>query len=232
MMKTKVLLVEDEPTLAMIIRDTLEAQGFEMLTAGDGEEGLRLIGSERPHIVVADVMMPRMDGFEMVRRMRQTDRLTPVLFLTARSAVGDVVEGFKTGGDDYLRKPFGMQELIVRIEALVSRTAMLRTESTANDGDTVMIGPFRLDTIRQQLILDAHIEDLSYREAEILRMLAASHNKVVETRDILMMLWGDDSFFNARSLQVFITKLRRKLAKAPDVKIINVRGVGYKLICD
>lgn len=230
MTKTKVLLVEDEPTLAMIISDTLEAQGFEIRTAGDGEEGLRLVQAAKPDVVVADVMMPRMDGFEMVRRMRQTDRLTPVLFLTARSAVSDVVEGFKTGGDDYLRKPFGMQELIVRIEALAARAGRRQAGTTGCGADTVAIGRYRLDTLRQQLTIDGHDEELSHRETHVLRMLATNAGHVVETRQILMELWGDDSFFNARSLQVFITKLRHKLMKDPTVKIINVRGIGYKLV--
>lgn len=151
MEKIKVLLVEDEQTLAMIIKDTLEGQGFLIQTAADGEEGLRLFFDLRPDVLVADVMMPRMDGFEMVRRIRQTDRRTPVLFLTARSAVNDVVEGFELGANDYLKKPFGMQELIVRIKALMGR-ACTYTQPAENEQTFYEIGHYQLDTRRQLLL--------------------------------------------------------------------------------
>ena len=191
MERINVLLVEDETNLALIIKDTLEGQDFNIHTASNGEEGLRLFFDIRPDVLVADVMMPRMDGFEMVRRIRQTDRRTPVLFLTARSAVNDVVEGFELGANDYLKKPFGMQELIVRIKALVGRACSYTS-------------PVQ--------------EEQSLYEI------------VVNTQDILLDLWGDDSFFNQRSLHVFITKLRHKLAKDESIRIVNVRGIGYKLI--
>lgn len=181
-------------------------------------------------MLVADVMMPRIDGFEMVRRIRRTDRLTPVLFLTARSAVDDVVTGFELGANDYLKKPFGMQELMVRIRALAGRAATYQA-APLPAGDTVLtLGRYRLDTVKQTLRLADRRMELSYRETEILRMLATHGNAVVETRDILLRLWGDDTFFNARSLHVFITKLRHKLSHDEQVRIVNVRGVGYKLI--
>lgn len=231
MEKIKVLLVEDEQTLAMIIKDTLEGQGFLIHTAADGEEGLRLFFDLHPDVLVADVMMPRMDGFEMVRRIRQTDRHTPVLFLTARSAVNDVVEGFELGANDYLKKPFGMQELIVRIKALMGR-ACTYTPSAESEQILYEIGRYQLDTRRQLLLHEGTEQELSHREAEILRRLCQNRNSVVNMRDILLDLWGDDSFFNQRSLHVFITKLRHKLAKDEHIRIINVRGVGYKLITE
>lgn len=231
MEKIKVLLVEDEQTLAMIIKDTLEGQGFLIHTAADGEEGLRLFFDLRPDVLVADVMMPRMDGFEMVRRIRQTDRHTPVLFLTARSAVNDVVEGFELGANDYLKKPFGMQELIVRIKALMGR-ACTYTPSAESEQILYEIGRYQLDTRRQLLLHEGTELELSHREAEILRRLCQNRSSVVNMRDILLDLWGDDSFFNQRSLHVFITKLRHKLAKDEHIRIINVRGVGYKLITE
>lgn len=231
MEKIKILLVEDEQTLAMIIKDTLEGQGFLIHTAADGEEGLRLFFDLRPDVLVADVMMPRMDGFEMVRRIRQTDRRTPVLFLTARSAVNDVVEGFELGANDYLKKPFGMQELIVRIKALMGR-ACTYTPSAESEQILYEIGRYQLDTRRQLLLHEGTEQELSHREAEILRRLCQNRNSVVNMRDILLDLWGDDSFFNQRSLHVFITKLRHKLAKDEHIRIINVRGVGYKLITE
>ncbi len=231
MEKIKVLLVEDEQTLAMIIKDTLEGQGFLIHTAADGEEGLRLFFDLRPDVLVADVMMPRMDGFEMVRRIRQTDRRTPVLFLTARSAVNDVVEGFELGANDYLKKPFGMQELIVRIKALVGR-ACTYTPPAESEQILYEIGRYQLDTRRQLLLHEGTEQELSHREAGILRLLCQNRNCVVNMRDILLDLWGDDSFFNQRSLHVFITKLRHKLAKDDHIRIINVRGIGYKLITE
>lgn len=231
MEKIKVLLVEDEQTLAMIIKDTLEGQGFLIHTAVDGEEGLRLFFDLRPDVLVADVMMPRMDGFEMVRRIRQTDRHTPVLFLTARSAVNDVVEGFELGANDYLKKPFGMQELIVRIKALVGR-ACTYTPPAESEQILYEIGRYQLDTRRQLLLYEGTEQELSHREAGILRLLCQNRNCVVNMRDILLDLWGDDSFFNQRSLHVFITKLRHKLAKDDHIRIINVRGIGYKLITE
>lgn len=229
--KIKVLLVEDEASLAMILRDTLDAQGFSVSTANDGEEGLRMFFEGKPDVLVADVMMPRMDGFEMVRRIRREDRRTPVLFLTARSAVNDVVEGFELGANDYLKKPFGIQELIVRIKALAGRAYVGGSGDKEDEGNEwLAIGSYSLNTVSQRLVKDGKEAELSYREAEILRRLAEHKGEVVGMRGILLDLWGDDSFFNTRSLHVFITKLRHKLSADPGIRIVNVRGVGYKLI--
>lgn len=235
--KIKVLLVEDEETLAMIIKDTLEGQSFIIHTAADGEEGLRLFFDLRPDVLVADVMMPRMDGFEMVRRIRQTDKHTPVLFLTARSAINDVVEGFELGANDYLKKPFGMQELIIRIKALAGK-AFNFTEPVPKEVTDFEIGNYRFNPVTQRLSYtgtgaaphaDTEME-LSHRESEILKRLCENRNQVVNTQNVLLDLWGDDSFFNSRSLHVFITKLRHKLAGDERIRIVNVRGIGYKLI--
>ena len=223
-----VLLVEDEQTLAMIIKDTLEGQGFRIRLAKDGEEGLQCFFHEKPDVLVADVMMPRMDGFEMVRRIRRSDAVTPVLFLTARSAVNDVVEGFELGANDYLKKPFGMQELIVRIKALAGR--VLSPTQPPRAQALFEIGDYVFTPRTQQLLYQGTTAELSHRESEILRRLCERRDQVVEMRDILLELWGDDSFFNQRSLHVFITKLRHKLNRDKRVRIVNVRGIGYKLI--
>ncbi|HIY89351.1 MAG TPA: response regulator transcription factor [Candidatus Bacteroides pullicola] len=223
-----VLLVEDEATLAMIIKDTLEGQGFRICLAKDGEEGLQCFFREKPDVLVADVMMPRMDGFEMVRRIRQRDRQTPVLFLTARSAINDVVEGFELGANDYLKKPFGMQELIVRIKALLGRA--IRTEESPTRQEKYEIGTYLFTPRTQRLRYNGIETELSHRESEILRRLCEHQDQVVDMRDVLLDLWGDDSFFNQRSLHVFITKLRHKLSKDERIRIVNVRGIGYKLI--
>lgn len=223
--KINVLLVEDEQTLSMIIKDTLEERDFTITTAKDGEEGLRLFMQLRPDVLVADVMMPRMDGFEMVRRIRQADKTTPVLFLTARSAINDVVEGFELGANDYLKKPFGMQELIVRIKSLVHRAFVIEKKCI-----TYAIGNYSFNSVTQQLSFSGTSMELSHRESEILKRLCENMDQVVTTQNILIELWGDDSFFNSRSLQVFITKLRHKLAHDQRIRIINIRGIGYKLI--
>ena len=226
--KITVLLVEDEQTLAMIIKDTLEENDFIIHTASDGEEGLNLFFELHPDVLVADVMMmPKMDGFEMVRRIRQTDKQTPVLFLTARSAINDVVEGFELGANDYLKKPFGIQELIIRIKALVGK-AYLFTENKV--GNRFEVGSYLFDPVAQTLLHAGVKQELSHREAEILKRLCQNRNQVVNTQDVLLELWGDDSFFNSRSLHVFITKLRHKLSQDEQIRIVNVRGIGYKLI--
>lgn len=225
-----VLLVEDEETLALIIKDTLEGQGFAIRLAENGEEGIKKFFGQKPDVVVADVMMPRMDGFEMVRRIRRQDKQTPVLFLTARSATSDVVEGFELGGNDYLKKPFGMQELIVRIKALLGRASNYSAPEKQTSVTEFEIGRYRFNAITQRLSYLGNETELSYRESEILRRLCENRNEVTLMQDILIELWGNDTFFNQRSLHVFITKLRHKLSRDERIRIVNVRGIGYKLI--
>ena len=225
-----ILLAEDERTLAMIIQDTLDGQGFHVTVANDGEEALRLYAANKPDVIVADVMMPRLDGFELVRRIRKHDPLTPVIFLTARSAVNDVVHGFEMGANDYLKKPFGMQELIVRIKALLGRACTVTPQP--EQATRFTIGQYLFDSVIQRL---THVPTgtravLSYRESEILRRLCLHPSEVVTSQSLLLELWGDDSFFNNKSLHVFITKLRHRLGQDQRLRIVNVRGVGYKLI--
>ena len=227
-----ILLAEDEHTLALIIKDTLDGQGFDVTVANDGEEALRLYVACKPDVLVADVMMPRLDGYELVRRIRKHDRLTPVIFLTARSAVGDVVHGFEMGANDYLKKPFGMQELIVRIKALLGRACTIAPQSSDQTTHQFTIGQYLFDAVVQRL---THVPtgtraELSYRESEILRRLCLHPSEVVTTQSLLLELWGDDSFFNNKSLHVFITKLRHRLVQDPSLRIVNVRGIGYKLL--
>jgi DNA-binding response OmpR family regulator len=225
-----ILLAEDERTLAMIIKDTLDGQGFLVTVASDGEEALRLYATDKPDVLVADVMMPRLDGYELVRRIRKTDQQTPVIFLTARSAVNDVVHGFEMGANDYLKKPFGMQELIVRIKALLGRACTVASQP--EHATRFNIGQYLFDAVIQRL---THVptgtrSELSYRESEILSRLCQRPSEVVTSQSLLLELWGDDSFFNNKSLHVFITKLRHRLALDASLRIVNVRGIGYKLI--
>lgn len=223
-----VLLIEDEAALGMIVRDSLEVRGFSVRYATNGEDGLRLFREERPDIVVADVMMPEMDGFSLVEHIRKDDADTPVIFLTARSQTADVVRGFELGGNDYVKKPFSLDELIVRINALLRRNVAIRP--TPVSSEQLSIGRYRFDPPKQKLLIDQREVLLSYREAELLRRLYEQRNQVLERASVLIEIWGDDSFFNGRSLDVFITRLRRHLRDDPQIQIINVRGIGYKLI--
>ncbi len=223
-----VLLIEDEPALGMIVKDSLEVRGFTVYYATDGDVGLTLFHQEQPDIIVADVMMPNLDGFSVAQQIRQTDPTVPILFLTARSQTADVVRGFEVGGNDYLKKPFSLDELIVRINALLRRTVGSR--SGVSESDWVRIGRYQFDAPKQKLSLDGRDVLLSHREAELLRLLYEQRNQVLERSAVLVALWGDDSFFNGRSLDVFITKLRRHLRNDPSIQIVNVRGIGYKLI--
>ncbi|TGE27663.1 response regulator transcription factor [Hymenobacter metallicola] len=221
-----VLLIEDEAALGMIVKDSLEVRGFAVQYAADGEQGLRLFRAGPPDIVVADVMMPKLDGFSLAEQIRAENQTVPILFLTARSQTADVVRGFELGGNDYLKKPFSMDELIVRINAQLSR----RPAPAPPTAGPLPIGRYHFDYPKQKLYLDGQAADLSNREAELLKRLYDQRNQVLERGTVLRELWGDDSFFNGRSLDVFITRLRRYVKDDPQVQILNIRGIGYKLI--
>ena len=220
-----ILLVEDEVSLAMIVKDALEEEGYEVAIARDGLEGLEQYFKEHPALIIADVMMPEVDGFEMVRRIRRMDKEVPVLFLSARSSVDDIVFGFGLGANDYLRKPFSLRELIARVKAL---TVKSQSEPVAVIYHELGLYTFYPST--QTLQIGGEEIELSFRESELLRLLCESGTLPVDTKDILMQLWGNDRVYNTRSLHVFITKLRHKLEKDPRIKILNVRGIGYKLV--
>lgn len=223
--KPVILLVEDEAVLSMIIKDTLEGEGFELIHASDGLKGLDCFFRQKPDIVVVDVMMPHMDGFEMVKKIRQKDKTTPVLFLTARSSLNDLVEGFNLGANDYLKKPFKMLELIVRIKALINKPDL-----TESKEELFAIGRYLLNVQSQWLTLGESRQELSYLECEVLKRLCIRINDVVEIKDILNDLWNDDSLYNRNSLHVFIYKLRKRLSDDPQIRILNIRGFGYKLV--
>lgn len=225
--KIRVLLVEDEQTLADIIADTLSEKDFTVTVAYNGVEGLRAFDRERPQVVVTDIMMPGMDGLSLVAELRRREPSVPILFLSARSAAEDVVRGFEAGGNDYLRKPFAMSELIVRLRALAGRHAA--AEASVRPAP-LAVGRFLFDAGQQRLTLGERVFELSARETALLAMLCERRGEVVPTQQILQRIWGDDSFFNARSLHVFVTRLRHRLASDPDIRLVNARGVGYKLL--
>jgi DNA-binding response OmpR family regulator len=220
----KILLAEDEPSLGQIIKESLETRNFEVLLCANGEEAYKVYKTENPLLLVLDVMMPKKDGFTLAKEIREENPEIPIIFLTAKSQTEDVVQGFNIGGNDYLKKPFSMEELIVRINALLKRNnEELSLES-------ILIGRFIFNFKKQTLEIDSKIENLTHREANLLFYLIKNKNQVLDRSFILKKLWGDDDFFNARSMDVFITKLRKKLKPDPTIQIINVRGYGYKLI--
>ena len=221
----KILLAEDEPSLGQIIKESLETRNFEVLLCPDGEQAYKTYKIEKPVLLVLDVMMPKKDGFTLAEEIRKEDPTIPIIFLTARSQTEDVVKGFTIGGNDYLKKPFSMEELIVRINALLNRN------KNATINDPIQLGNYLFNLKKQTLQINSEIETLTHREAHLLYHLIKNQNEVLERSFILKKLWGDDDFFNARSMDVFITKLRKKLSKDDTLQIVNVRGYGYKLIC-
>lgn len=226
MPKTTILLAEDEPALGQIIKESLETRDFNVILCDNGEKAFEKYQSETPEILVLDVMMPKKDGFTLAKDIRAIDDTIPIIFLTAKSQTQDVVEGFTIGGNDYLKKPFSMEELIVRINNLLNRTQAQKTS------EVLQIGDYTFDFPKQTLQFNAEEKlQLTHREAHLLFHLIKNKNQVLDRSIILNKLWGNDDFFSARSMDVFITKLRKKLSKDDTIQIINVRGFGYKLIC-
>lgn len=221
----KILLAEDEPALGQIVAESLESQGFEVVFCADGQQALEAYYQEKPQLLVLDVMMPKLDGFSLAKEIRMQDPKIPILFLTAKSQTKDVVEGFTIGGNDYLKKPFSIEELIVRIKNLLQHRDHMADED-------IQLGRFQFQFKKQLLqFQEEEPVSLTHREAHLLYHLYNNRNQVLDRSIILKKLWGDDDFFNARSMDVFITKLRKKLKKDEGVQIINVRGYGYKLVC-
>lgn len=224
MRRDKILLVEDDATLLFIVEDALAREGFEVITAGNGESGLRKFGDVAPDIIVADVMMPKMDGFEMVKHIRQKSPQIPVLFLTARTALDDLLHGFEIGANDYIRKPFQIAELVVRIKALLRRTG------SPVENSVLAIADCQLDFAAQKLVVDGNSRELSHTEAVILDEFFHHPNEVVEARTLMYRIWQNDDYNNLNRLHGFIYKLRKYLSSS-SLDILNVRGIGYKLSC-
>ena len=221
---SKILLVEDEADLALIVADTLRGQGYEVLTADNGIDGLDKFKTCGADIVVADVMMPEMDGFTMARAIRKTSPTVPLLFLTAKSTIDDVEKGFEIGANDYLKKPFELRELIVRIKAL------LRRNSAGRAGDTKFaIGAYVFNVSTQILSFGGKEVELSHFESKILEQLAANIGKTVDASELMLAVWQRDDLSNRNSLHGYIHKLRRALRHDPSIAIINQRGFGYML---
>ena len=223
----RILLVEDEPFLAKVIEDSLVQKNYQVMYASDGKKAYNLFSNGKVDLLILDVMLPAVDGFTLAKQIRKVDGHTPILFLTAKTSTNDLIEGYKSGGNDYLKKPFSLDELFLRIEELLKRNG----KSNALDSREFAIGNYVFQPHKQSLIYANEIIKLSSRESELLFFLYKNKNALTDRKLTLMSLWGDDSFFNTRTMDVFITKLRKHLKKDASVEIINVRGLGYKLIC-
>jgi DNA-binding response OmpR family regulator len=221
--KIKVLLAEDEVSLGTIVKESLETRDFEVQYCLDGEEAISAIKNSTFHIFVLDIMMPKKDGFMVAKEIRKNDPFVPIIFLTAKSRTEDVVEGFEHGANDYIKKPFSMEELIVRMNALLHKPKRPTEEWQP-------IGMYQFHFDKQILKYENEEQYLTNREAQLLMRLLEHKNQLTDRALILNDLWGADDFFNARSMDVFITKLRKKLAKDSNIKILNIRGYGYKLV--
>ena len=222
--RIKILLVEDEKMLAEILSDTLSDRNFDVRLAYDGIHALEAIKKEPFDVIVSDVMMPNLDGYSLAKKLRNEGCNTPILFLTALSATEDVVKGFETGGNDFLKKPFAIDELIVRVKALAGRAEVMDAQETS-----YVIGEYEFNPSSKELTIRGEQTTLAAREAAVLVRLCRRRGHVVEASELLKELWGDDNYFNLRSLNVYITRLRNHLKADPTVEIESIRGVGYLL---
>lgn len=222
--RIKILIVEDEKMLAEILSDTLSDRNFDVHLAYDGLHALEAIKKEPFDVIVSDVMMPNLDGYSLAKKLRNEGCNTPILFLTALSATEDVVKGFETGGNDFLKKPFAIDELIVRVKALAGRAEVMDAQETS-----YVIGEYEFNPSSKELTIRGEQTTLAAREAAVLVRLCRRRGHVVEASELLKELWGDDNYFNLRSLNVYITRLRNHLKADPTVEIESVRGVGYLL---
>jgi DNA-binding response OmpR family regulator len=228
--KATILLVEDDLNLGFVIQDALKRRGFTVHLCRDGKEGLRKFNEQPYDLCVLDVMLPHKDGFSLAEDIRMVNALVPIVFLTAKSQTEDRIAGFKAGGDDYLTKPFSHEELILRIEAILRRTQ--GKEDDPRERDRFELGDYTFDHRNLMLSHPSEERKLTKKEAEVLRLLCLHADQVLPRELVLNMVWGDDTYFLGRSLDVFISRLRKYLKLDPKVQIVNVHGVGFKLVID
>lgn len=230
-MKTKVLYVEDEPFLGKIVKETLELRGFDVCWVEDGKQVLATCASYQPAIAVLDVMLPGIDGFTLGIELRKLYPRMPIIFLTAKAQTEDLVQGFASGGTDYLKKPFSVEELILRINNQLNLILNSRLNAPLQEkSDEIKIRGYKFLPGRYELQFGDSTVKLSHRESQVLGMLATHQNKTVDRKDLLMEVWGDDSFFNSRNLDVYIRKLREYLSEDPAIEIITLKGKGYHFV--
>ncbi len=224
--KKKILLCEDDENLGMLLREYLNAKGFDTTLCADGELGYKAFTEDKYDLCVFDVMMPRKDGFTLAKEVKQVNKDVPIIFLTARNMKEDVYLGFELGADDYLTKPFSMEELTYRIEAVMRRSMKRKNKERTS----YPLGSFVFDTQKQTLTRESVVIKLTTKECELLTLLCLNIGEILQRDYALKTIWVDDNYFNARSMDVYITKLRKHLKDDPSVEIINVHGKGYKLI--
>ncbi|MFK8105338.1 MAG: response regulator transcription factor [Saprospiraceae bacterium] len=220
----KILYVEDEPFLAKIVKESLESRDFSVRLITDGGNVLDQLANWEADVCLLDIMLPTLDGFTIARLTKKQFPHLPIIFLTAKSQTEDVLEGFKTGARDYIKKPFSMEELIVRIYNILNFT---HPDQSLQKNGIISIGQYQFDPLKMQLIFQEKVKRLSYREVEILKLLCAHQNEKIERSQLLKSIWGDDSFFNSRNLDVYIKKLRNYLKDDAGIEIITLKGVGY-----
>lgn len=223
-MKTKILYVEDEPFLGRIVKESLESRDFEVIMLTDGRQVIPIFEKTKPDICVLDIMLPLKDGYSIAKELRQVSPGVPIIFVTAKIQTEDLMKGFEAGGNDYIRKPFSMEELIVRINNLLQ---LRQQQKNTVIPENIRIGQYAFNPSRYELKLRDQVRKLSHREANLLAILSENRNGTTNRKDILMRLWGDDSFFNSRNLDVYITKLRDYLKEDPSIEIITIKGLGY-----
>lgn len=226
MSKPKILLVEDDPSLGFVVKDNLSIKGYDVTLCKDGEEGEREFQNNTFDICLLDVMLPKKDGFTLARSIRKTNTEVPILFLTAKAMTDDKLEGFGTGADDYITKPFSLEELYCRVEVFLKRSTTLQKNETALH---YKLGTYEFDAANFTLKNNTEERVLTSREAEILKQLCLHSNRVLKREEILLAVWGSDDYFLGRSLDVFISKIRKYLKDDPNVQITNFHGVGFKL---
>ncbi len=227
MTTTKILYAEDEIFLGKIVKESLESRNYEVHMVSNGKEVLRTFHSVQPHICLLDVMLPGKDGFSLAKEIKSFNSSVPILFLTAKVQTDDVVEGFKSGGNDYIKKPFSLEELIIRIENLLSIT---NSAAPSHKLEIFNFGTFEFNPSKLNLSSGDHTVKLSHKENELLKILCKQPHQPIPRKKIMMDLWGDDHFFNSRNLDVYITKLRSHLKSDPNVQIITLKGIGYRFV--
>jgi two-component system, OmpR family, response regulator len=226
--KTRILLCEDDPNLGTLLSEYLNAKGFETTLATDGAEGSKLFKRHTFEFLILDVMMPVKDGFTLAEEVRQVNKHVPIIFLTAKSMKEDTLKGFKAGADDYMTKPFSMEELLARVNAILKRSSALPDQD--DEPHEFEVGKYKFDYNTQKLSLNGDENKLTTKENELLYLLCKHKNGLLERNYALNAIWGDDNYFNGRSMDVYIAKLRKHLKDDEKVEIINVHGRGFKLL--
>jgi DNA-binding response OmpR family regulator len=229
MQNPKLLIVEDDPNLGQILQEYLQVKGFDTTLAQDGEEGLRAYQQNGFDLCLLDVMLPLKDGFTLAQEIRRQDKQTPIIFLTAKSLKEDTLQGLRLGADDYITKPFSLEELLLRIRAILKRTSS-QPETKSNANSIMQIGSFTFYPQQQELRRGEKQLNLTAKEAALLKMLIEHEGQTLIRSEALKAIWHDDSYFNARSMDVYITKLRKILKEDPELQILSVRGEGFKLV--